>query len=177
MAGHGKKSSATATANPSSPSKASPSKRAKPVKSYSKSPIAPKLKTGNIIDVFLTKVEEVIVQVYTKHDKPEAAYTNPMKKAFEEKTDELSDLWKIHGWFPRKNAAAAAKNVAMSVRAGSDYDWEVSVSLTFLLSEGDTPKSVGKNIAKHFSDFAKECKEVSALTYSCKSLQLLKRYH
>ena len=70
-------------ANPNknkSPNKASTSTIAK---KYSKSTPRPKIRGGNIVDSYQTKVEEIIVHVFTRSDKPYASFVSPMKKTLE----------------------------------------------------------------------------------------------
>jgi len=47
-----------------------------PRKRYSRGPIATKAKGGNIVDTFKSVVDEVLIHVFTKQGKPEAAFTN-----------------------------------------------------------------------------------------------------
>ena len=86
--------------------------------------------------------------------------SKPMKKDYEENTEEHAEATGIHGWFPRRHAGTG-ENKAMTVRPDSDYEWEVAVSFTFMLKENETPKSIGYKIARKFTAFAKTCGDVS----------------
>jgi hypothetical protein len=136
-------------------------KHQSPTKNYSKGMPRAKIQGGNIVDSYQTKVEEVVVHIFTRSDKPIASYTSPMKKLFDMEPD-TSSSWLIHGWFSRRIGGTGNANVAMTTTTNSDFPWQIAVSYKWLINEG-TPtdaRSIGKHIANAFTAFTKDSTEV-----------------
>ena len=121
----------------------------------------PKPKGGNTIVTFRSKVSEVLIHVFSRNSSPgpEASYTHEMIMDWEENMLERCDEWGIHDWFERKQVGT--DDSLMYVKSGSDYGWKVGVSYTFYLKDGETPQSTGINIARKFTDFAKDHPKVT----------------
>lgn len=119
----------------------------------------PKTKGGNTIVTFESKVDEVLLHVFTKNSGNEGSYTYEMIMDWEDDANRR-DEWGIHEWLERKQAGT--DNSPMYVKpVDSDYAWKVAVTYKFYLEEDATPQSVGTNIANKFTQFAKEHPKVS----------------
>lgn len=131
---------------------------ASPKKKYKAKGISfPKPKGGsNTIVTFRSKVAEVLIHVFSKNtgSGPEGSYLHDMILDWEEKNLEKCDEWGIHDWFERKQAGT--DDSLMHVKGDSDYPWKLGVSYTFYLMDGETPQSTGINIARKFTEFAKD---------------------
>ena len=137
------------------------SKKQSPTKKYSRGMPRAKIHGGNIVDSYQTKVDEVVVHIFTRTDKPIASYTTPMKKLLEAQPEQ-SSAWLIHEWFSRRIGGANNANVAMTSATGSDYPWHIAVSYKWLFAD-DVPtdaRAIGKHIATAFTAFAKDSTEV-----------------
>ena len=114
-----------------------------------------KPKGGNTIVTFRSKVTEVLIHVFSKNSGAnEGSYTHDMIVDWEENMLERCDEWGIHDWFDRKQVGS--DDSFMHVKSDSDYPWKAGVSYTFYLKDGETPQSTGNNIARKFTDFAKD---------------------
>ena len=146
-------------ANPNknkTPNKASTSTIAK---KYSKSTPRPKIRGGNIVDSYQTEVEEIIVHVFTRSDKPYASFVSPMKKKLEADPG-ISSSWNIHEWFSRRNNAQLDDNKAMTSHPNTDYLWDVAVTYKWLLEKDVGARTIGKNLADVFTEFSKDSDEI-----------------
>jgi hypothetical protein len=128
-------------------------------KKYSKSTPCPKILGGNIVDSYQTKVEEIIVHVFTRLDKPFASFVSPMKKTCEADPG-LASSWNIREWFSRRNTTKLDENITMTSPPNTDYLWDVAVTYKWLLEEDVDARAIGKNLAEVFSEFSKNSDEI-----------------
>ena len=142
-------------------------KKQSPTKKYSKGMPRAKIQGGNIVDSYQTKVDEVVVHIFTRSDKPIASYTAPMKKLLESEPENYSSSWLIHEWFSRRIGGTSNANVAMTSTANTDYPWQVAVSYKWLIDDGipTDARSIGKHIATAFTAFSKDSTEVQSALY------------
>ena len=110
-----------------------------------------KNKWANHVDVHQTLCMHVLVVLATRFDRPEGSFLHWMKMAFLDASDTLGVLWKITGFFLRRDRRDGADaNAAQPKTDGSTFYWDVMVVLK---GEADTPSSVGIHVAKEFTTF------------------------
>ena len=133
--------------------KISKSKKAPKVK-INFSPIK-RNKWANHVDVYQTLCTHVLIVIATRFDRPEGSFLHYMKMKFLDDAETLAPLWKIIGFFFRRdNQVGAAENTPMLKCENSTFYWDSMVAL----KEGeDTPASIGRHIAKQFTTFTETC--------------------
>ena len=123
------------------------------------SPVKSIKKGGNVIDVYETLADDIVILVASKPKKNEAAYINPFKTIFndDDAGEEYQELFPIVGFFDRKNPDAYGiygTDVTMKQKPSDPkcrYTWECMVSIL----DGDvTTSEVGKKLAKEFTKFS-----------------------
>lgn len=122
---------------------------------------------GNTVEVYETLVEPIVVVICTRMDKPEGSYITPMIRAFnDDATGELNNKWKILTFTSRRgedsNAKPGERN-AMKKNKESTYEWEAIVAI--VNREKETANDVGAIIAKEFSEFSKNDRQVRCNDY------------
>jgi len=111
---------------------------------------------GNHVDSYATLVDPIVIVIATRMDKQEGAFILPMVNAFDEDVeDKLKPLWNMFGFCPRRGPYDAEQGTCteMPKAPGSQYTWEAIVTLK--LDDTTTAADMGRNIANHFTEFAK----------------------
>ena len=127
---------------------------------------------GNYIDIYETMVEPILIAFCIRMDKPEeGSYITPMVRAFnDDETGELTNKWNILSFLSRrgqdKDAKEGERN-AMKKSKESNYEWEAIVAFVDKKENEDKDASeVGEHIAKEFTSFSKNDREVSYVSYT-----------
>lgn len=122
------------------------------------SPITKKIKKvqqyTNWVDSASTKVEDVTVHWITKFNSKEAAFINHHKKHFQEAGQEsFPTLFAIMG---RRDSNEAPLNRYLKAQPGTSFYWECLVAER---NDNDTASTLGRRIAKEFTDFGATCND------------------
>lgn len=127
----------------------------------------PKVSTwGNYIDVYETLVEPIAIITCTRMDRPEGSFITPMVRAFND-DEELASKWKILAFTSRRgddDDAKPGERNAMLKNNESNYEWEAIVAIVDK-SKKETASDVANHIAKQFSAFSKNDRQVRIIGF------------